>query len=136
MAKKASITKLKKKLDKYFSLYIRLKNADSNGYNYCYTCNKRDYYKYLQCGHFISRKYLATRFDEDNCRPQCPACNVFRYGEQYRFGQKLGTKLAEQLQVKSRSTLKIMAVEYQEKISYYKKIVDKLIKAKANSTEF
>ena len=130
---KHSITKLKKKLDTVFSIFIRLKDADENGYNYCYTCNKRDYYKYLQNGHFISRKYLATRFDEQNCKPQCPACNVFRYGEQYKFGQKLGKKLAEHLQLKSRGTVKIMAVEYLEKIAYYKAAVDKLIKAKVNT---
>lgn len=133
MSKKPSISKLKKKLDKYFSLYIRLKDADNDGYNYCYTCNKKEYYKYLQNGHFISRRYLATRFDEQNCKPQCPACNVFRYGEQYLFGQKLGKKLAEELQLKSKSTVKIMAIEYQEKIAYYKGIVDKLLKQKGNN---
>ena len=133
MKKKPSISKLKKKLDTIFSIYIRLKDADENGYNYCYTCNKKDYYKYLQNGHFISRKYLATRFDEENCKPQCPACNVFRYGEQYLFGQKLGKKLAEALQLKSKTSVKIMAFEYEEKIAYYKTIVDKLLKAKANS---
>jgi|TARA_R110000851_G_C13102234_1_gene568790 hypothetical protein len=136
MAARPSISKLKKQLDKWFSLYIRLKDSDGSGYNYCYTCNKRDYYKYLQNGHFISRRYLATRFDEENCKPQCPACNVFRYGEQYRFGQKLGKKLAESLQLKSKSTIKIMAFEYEEKISYYKSTVNKLIKAKSNNIEF
>ena len=133
MAKKPSITKLKKKLDTIFSIYIRLKDADINGYNYCYTCNKKDYYKYLQNGHFISRKYLATRFDEENCKPQCPACNVFRYGEQYLFGQKLGKKIAEALQLKSKTSVKIMAYEYEEKIAYYKTIVNKLLKEKANN---
>jgi hypothetical protein len=136
MAAKPSISKLKKQLDKWFSLFIRLKTSDSMGYNYCYTCNKKDYYKYLQNGHFISRRYLATRFDEENCKPQCPACNVFRYGEQYIFGQKLGHEIAEKLQLKSKTTIKIMAFEYQEKISYYKSAVNKLLKAKSNNMEF
>ena len=127
------VSKLKKKLDKYFSLFIRLKDADKNGYNFCYTCNKRDYYKYLQNGHFISRKYLATRYEEQNCRPQCPACNVFRYGEQYRFGQKLGKKIAEDLQLKSKTTVKLMAIDYEEKITYYKAAVKKLLKAKVQT---
>tara|TARA_R110000824_G_scaffold272287_1_gene460786 strand:- start:147 stop:533 length:387 start_codon:yes stop_codon:yes gene_type:complete len=125
---KPSISKLKKKLDKYFSLYIRLKTADENGYNFCFTCNKFDHYKNLQNGHFISRKYLSTRFDIENCKPQCPKCNIFCYGEQFIFGQKLGSELAESLQLKSKSTLKIMAHEYEEQISYYKNYVEKILK--------
>ena len=125
---KPSISKLKKKLDKYFSLWIRLKDADSNGYNFCFTCNKFDHYKNLQNGHFISRKYLSTRFDEQNCAPQCPKCNIFCYGEQYLFGQKLGSELAESLQEKSRSTVKIFPYEYEERISYYKNRVEKILK--------
>ena len=125
---KKSISKLKKKLDAIFSKYIRLKNADSNGYNYCFTCNKFDHYKNLQNGHFISRKYLSTRFDEQNCAPQCPKCNIFCFGEQYLFGQKLGKDLAESLQEKSRFTVKIFPHEYEEQITYYQKCVDKFLK--------
>lgn len=55
---------LKKLLDSIFSVYIRQKYPAE-----CYTCGKKDVS--LQCGHFISRSYLATRFDENNCRPQC-----------------------------------------------------------------
>jgi hypothetical protein len=124
---KPKISKLKKNLDAIFSKYIRLKDADQNGYNYCYTCNKFDHYKSLQNGHFISRKHLATRFDVENCKPQCPKCNVFCYGEQYLFSKKLGAELSEKLLIKSKSTLKIMAFEYEEKISYYKNLVDKIL---------
>jgi len=123
------ISKLKKKLDAVFSKYVRLKDADENGFNYCFTCHKFDHYKNLQNGHFISRKYLSTRFDLENCRPQCPSCNIFRYGEQYLFGQKLGSEIAEALQLKSKSTVKIMAHEYEEQISYYKKLVDKILRS-------
>lgn len=130
------ISKLKKKLDQQFSYYIRLKDADDNGYNYCYTCNKFDFWKNLQCGHFISRKHLATRFDENNCKPQCPACNVFRYGEQYKFGQKLGKELAESLQIKSKGILKISKVEYTELISYYKAKVENFLTDQANTYNF
>tara|TARA_R110000787_G_scaffold156160_2_gene270058 strand:- start:1184 stop:1585 length:402 start_codon:yes stop_codon:yes gene_type:complete len=131
-----TISKLKKKLDQQFSLFIRLKDADDNGYNYCFTCNKFDHYKGLQCGHFVSRKYTATRFDEQNCKPQCPGCNIFRYGEQYKFGQKLGHDLAEELHTKSRSTVKIMAYEYKEKITYYKDLVKNLLDRQNKTGEF
>lgn len=127
MAVKKSISKLKKELDKWYSLYIRLKDA-VNGYNFCYTCNKRDYFTKLQNGHFISRKYLSTRYLDDNCKPQCPGCNVFKYGNIYLYTKKLGPELSEELYLKSKQTVKIMRHEYEEKITYYKKAVNKLKK--------
>ena len=86
--KKVSRKNLIKKLDQVFSLYIRLRYA-TNEITECYTCGKVDHYKKLQCGHFMSRKYYATRWDEDNCQVQCYSCNVMRYGEQYKFGLRL-----------------------------------------------
>ena len=129
-----TISKLKKKLDTIFSLYIRLRSADDNGNNQCCTCGKIDNWRNLQCGHFVSRKYLATRFHEANCFPQCLSCNVFRYGEQWKFGQfldrNLGEGVSEELVILGHSTLKMSRAEYEEKISYYKATVDKLKKQK------
>ena len=63
---------------------------------------------------------------------QCPACNVFRYGEQYKFGLgldgKYGEGTAEELECLARTTIKIGRVDYEEKISYYKSIVKNLKK--------
>jgi hypothetical protein len=74
--KKLTRSKLIKKLDKVFSLYIRLRFA-KNEIAQCFTCGKKDHYKRLQCGHFQSRKYYSTRWDEINCQVQCAGCNVF-----------------------------------------------------------
>ena len=90
-----TLSKLKKDLDKWFSLYIRLRYADGNGYTECYTCGKIDHYKKMQCGHFLSRRYHTTRWNTTNCQVQCVGCNMFRAGEQYKFGLKLGTKKAK-----------------------------------------
>jgi len=129
-----TITKLKKKLDTIFSLYIRLRSADDNGNNQCCTCGKIDNWRNLQCGHFVSRRYLATRFHEANCFPQCVSCNVFKYGEQWKFGQFLdrnfGDGVSEELVILGHSTLKISRADYEEKISYYKSVVEKLKKEK------
>ena len=129
-----SISKLKKELDTIFSTYIRIVNADDKGNNQCCTCGKIDNWRNLQCGHFVSRRYLATRFHEANCFPQCVSCNVFKYGEQWKFGQFLdrnfGDGISEELVILGHSTLKISRVEYEEKISYYKATVDKLKKQK------
>ena len=81
-----TISKLKKELDTIFSIFIRLRDATDTGLCQCFTCGCVKHYKSgMQCGHFQSRRFLATRFDEHNCAPQCVACNMFRGGEQFKF---------------------------------------------------
>jgi hypothetical protein len=118
MAKKVSRKSLVEKLDKVFSIYIRRRYA-INDIAKCVTCGKEDNWKSLQCGHFMSRKHLSTRWNEDNCQVQCAGCNVFRYGEQYKFSLYLGDKLSEQLHIQSKQICKFTDVELQEKIDYY-----------------
>jgi len=129
---KKTISKLKKELDKWFSLYIRLREANEYGYCQCFTCGKVGHYKTggMQNGHFQSRKHMATRFDEENCQVQCVACNMFRQGEQFKFGMNLDAKYgegkAEELEFLARTIHKVSRVEYEEQISYYKNLVENL----------
>jgi len=129
---KKTISKLKKELDKWFSLYIRLRDANEYGMVQCFTCGiVRGYKDGMQNGHFQSRKHLATRFSEDgNCEVQCLKCNIFDSGQQYLFSlrldEKYGEGRAEELEQLARTTLKISRVEYEEKISYYKNLVENL----------
>ena len=129
-----TISKLKKELDKWFSLYIRLRDCNEYGMVQCFTSGRVYHYKSMHAGHFMSRKRLATRWCETNVQPQSPADNLFGQGEQYRFGlhldAKYGEGTAEEIQFKSRTTLKMSRVEYEEKISYYKEIVKNLKKEK------
>jgi len=130
-----SISKLKKELDKWFSLYIRLRDATDEGLCQCFTCGKVSHYKTgMQNGHFQSRSFLSTRFDEENCQPQCVGCNMFKQGEQYKFAlaldAKYGEGTAEELQFKARQTIKLSRVDYEDKISYYKSLVENLKKEK------
>ena len=130
MAKKSKRKKLIEKLDTIFSQYIRLREAVGD-WAECFTCGKKDHWKKLQNGHFQSRKHYSTRWHELNCQVQCKGCNVFRYGEQYKFSialdAKYGSGTAEEMLVTSRETCKIMDVELEDKIKYYKNLVDKLI---------
>ena len=130
-----SISKLKKELDKWFSLYIRLRDATECGMVECFTCGRiKNYKSGMQNGHFQSRTFLATRFNEKNCQPQCVGCNMFKGGEQYQFAIQLEVKYgkgtAEKLRLKTKETIKISRIEYEEKITYYKSCVDKLKKEK------
>ena len=134
MKKKKTISKLKKELDQIFSIYIRIRECSDTGAAVCFTCGKMAHYKTLQNGHFQSRRFMATRFDEENCQVQCVKCNMYSQGEQYKFGLALDVKYgegtAEELEHISRSILKISRIDYEEKISYYKSLVDKLKKEK------
>ena len=129
-----TISKLKKELDKWFSLFIRLRDATSEGLVQCITSGRTYHYKNIHAGHFISRRHLATRWCELNVSAQSAADNLFGQGEQYKFGlaldNKYGEGTAEELQYKSRQTVKMSRIDYEDKISYYKEAVEKLKKEK------
>ena len=119
-----------KRLDIVFSLYIRLRQADNEMVE-CFTCGKISHFKRgMQCGHFMSRKHYATRWDAANCQVQCYACNVMRYGEQYKFGLKLedlfGKGIAEDLLQKSRTTVKYSNDDLESLITYYNNLLNDL----------
>jgi len=127
LKKKLSRSKIVKKLDTVFSIYIRQKES-VNDIATCFTCGKQDHWKKLQNGHFQSRKHYSTRWDETNCQVQCAGCNVFRYGEQYKFSlgldQKYGEGTAEMLLIKAKQVFKISDDELEDLINKYKSIVE------------
>ena len=132
---KKTVSKLKKELDKWFSLFIRLREANEYGMVQCFTCGKVAHYKDgMQNGHFQSRRHLSTRFDEENCQVQCIKCNMFSQGEQFKFGihldAKYGEGTAEYLASVARLQRKVTRADYEEKISYYKDCVNNLKKEK------
>jgi len=127
--KKVSRSKLVKKLDTIFSKYIRLKNSVDEKAT-CFTCGKVDHWKKLQNGHFQSRKHYSTRWDEVNCQVQCAGCNVFKYGEQYKFSVNLDAKYgqgtAEDLSIKAQQIIKLSNFEIEDMIKKYKNLVDSM----------
>ena len=127
--KKLTRSKLVKKLDAVFSQYIRLSASDKDGNCTCVTCGKVAHWKGegQQSWHFQSRRHYATRWDEDNVKVQCSSCNVFRYGEQYKFSLYLGKKLSQKLLDKSRIITKFTSAELEEMVEHYSKEVKNLI---------
>ena len=106
----------KKKADKYFSLYIRTKES-RNGVCRCITCGEWHAIDKIHLGHFMSRRYQSTRYDEKNCAPQCAYCNTFNQGEQFRFGQWInktyGEGTAEKLEQKSKMICKRTQADFE-----------------------
>ena len=129
MAKKKTLKYWKTKIDKPFHEYIRRVNVNSEGYGKCISCNKGIHFSESDCGHFITRGALATRWDEDNVNLQCRKCNRFEYGRQFEYSLAIGTELAEQLLVKSKQIFKLSEPEYQE---IYEKYRDLLAEIKQN----
>lgn len=122
--------RLVQNLDKVFSEYIRRKDTNFHGETECYTCGKRDHWKKLQCGHFQSRRHYSTRWSIDNCKVQCSACNVFRAGEQYKFGLRLnkenGKDFTEKISEQARQIVKFSDDDLREKIKYFKNLIQSM----------
>lgn len=94
-----SISKLVKALDTVFSRFIRLKYA-KNGIVFCYTCGHFTHWKKIHAGHFISRYYKETRWNENNVRPQCFMCNIYKKGDTVKFRINLIQEIGENEVVK------------------------------------
>ena len=125
-----TISKLKKKLDVLFSQYIRRRNADHLGRVKCFTCGIEKHWKEQQAGHFQSRSHHSTRWDEVNVQVQCVKCNMFRQGEQYKFGlyldDRFGDGTAEELENRAKTIVKLNRVDYEEAIERYKQKIKEL----------
>ena len=118
---KNGLKKAKAKADRYFSAYIRKRDENKP----CITCGK---YSKKDAGHFISRRFEATRFDEKNVHGQCIKCNRFEYGNQYEHGKAIdrlyGDGTADFLLQRSKMLCKRSAMDYEYIAQEYKQKVN------------
>lgn len=120
-------------LDKWFSLYVRLRDSFvSNGELYfrCISCGKIKPYEEADCGHYINRGHMSTRFDEDNCHAQCRFCNRFDEGNIYSYRMRLIEKIGESrvllLEYKKNQACKLGDFELRALVGHYKSEVKRL----------
>lgn len=131
---KPSRSKLIEKLDNIFSKYIRIKYSN-HGYCHCISCGRIHSWKDIQNGHYMSRRYLSTRWSEDNCRPQCVACNIFNQGniQAYRVAliKEIGEQRVNLIEARARQeTCKYSEFELTTMIDHYTKEVKRIAKEK------
>lgn len=111
------------KLDKVFSLFIRLRDSDHRGIGRCISCGKSVHYKNADAGHYVSRSHTSTRWDEQNVNLQCKECNQIHYGAltDYANGlvRKYGEAILEVLSHRKQKTIKVSKNEMQELIKLY-----------------
>lgn len=129
MRKKSQKT-LIRKLDEVFSRYIRLRDADEHGYIRCISCGKIHHFSEMDCGHFINRSHMATRYDEQNCNGQCRSCNRFDEGNNIGYTRgliaKYGPQVIDLLYIKKNTIKKWDCFELETLIAHYQKEVKKL----------
>lgn len=122
------------KLDKMFSLYVRLRDSNANGYFYCISCGQMKSWYDADCGHYFSRSRMNTRFDEENAHSECKACNRFSsdHLDGYRTNliRKIGEDAYEKLRIRANMTRRWTEFELEELIKYYKAKAKELAKGK------
>ena len=125
-----AVPKLKEKLDRVFSQYIRLRDSDDNGYCRCISCGSIHFWKDIHNGHYVNRGHMGTRFSERNCNAQCVKCNMFDEGNVIGYTRglirKYGVKVIDELEVKKHSYSKLTTTEYRILIDHYTEKVDVL----------
>lgn len=118
------------KLDKVFSEYIRLRDTNEDGMFTCISCNRILPYEMADCGHYINKKHMSTRFSEKNCNAQCRSCNRYDEGNMqgYRRGliAKYGDTVVVMLESMKNKMNKISEFEYMKMIDHYQKEVKRL----------
>ena len=123
-----------RKLDDVFSLYIRLRDSKPYGFKAfrCISCGKIKPFEQADCGHYFSRRHMATRFDEENCHCECRACNRFSAdhldGYLRNLTKKIGEQRVELLRWKHTQTKHWTDFELKELIKYYKARIEMLKK--------
>ena len=127
---KSKSNSLKNKLDAVFSEFIRLRD----GTFVCISCGRLLPYDQADCGHYINRKHMSTRFSEKNCNAQCRSCNRFDEGniQGYRRGlvAKYGESVVLMLEASKNQINKLSEFEYKAMIDHYRKEVKRLKKEK------
>jgi len=87
VSKHLSLPKLKAKAWRLFSVYVRTRWADKDGYVKCVTCGVDKHWKELHAGHFFEKSTcnLPGYFSESGVHPQCPQCNLFKSGNKDQY---------------------------------------------------
>lgn len=122
-------SRIKKKLDKVFSRYIRLKESDGVCCT-CVTCGKQDLIKNMQAGHYKSRIYMALRYDERNVHPQCKSCNIFGHGKLDLYAlyliDRYGVEILQEFEDMIKEPCKLSTDYLKSKIEYYEQQVKEM----------
>lgn len=124
--KPQTVARLKKKLDTVFAQYIRQRDSRYDGQFQCISCLQTKPVSMMHAGHFYSRTFTATRWDEANINGQCSACNTFKHGNllEYRKGMisKWGQEVVDELERLHNQPFKLDRQWLEDKIKHYQNL--------------
>ena len=132
MKTKSSYSLQLRKADTAFSAYVRARDEIDGGLFRCPTCGRTLPIEQADAGHYISRRFMAVRFDEVNVNAQCRSCNRFKEGAHFLYRawlvEKHGAGEVELLERLAQSTggysafdLSLLAVQFKERLAALKK---------------
>lgn len=119
--KRFSRSNLTKEADRVYSLYIRSRDIGKP----CITC-WAPWQENFQCGHFLSRRHLSTRWEEKNWHWQCPKCNLWGAWEQFLHSKAIDSLYGEGTADRLQELSQILTTTDQEILEYIQKYYEKL----------
>lgn len=131
-ARKPSKSSLVAKLDKVFSMYIRLRDSRQYGFKFfrCISCGRILPFEQCDAGHYFSRRNMSIRFSENNVHGECRHCNRFSadhlIGFERNLRKKIGDKEMSRLYIQAHQIKKWSDFELQEMIKYYQNLINVL----------
>ena len=118
-------------LDIVFSQFIRLRDANENGYITCPCCGVVNYWTDCDNMHFMPRIHKNTRYSEENCYGGCRTCNELKAGNLQAYGEfieKMRPGGVELLEEQARVQYSYTLSEIKALISHYSKEVSRMKK--------
>ena len=116
--KQKSVAKLREEAAVLLQRLVRMKAADADGLAQCVTCGKKQHYKDMDGGHFISRRWTATKLVEENIHVQCKGCNQYASGRYDDYTLYMvdtyGIEMVRELNQKKRELCKQNRIELED----------------------
>ena len=123
---------LKREADEVHSKCVRLEET-KDGYGICVSCGRLVPYDQLDCGHFMSRSHMSTRYEFKNTHIQCISCNRFHEGVKEVYAlwliEKYGPGIIEELTAMAQEIKQWQPYQLEELITDRKNKIKELEKS-------
>lgn len=127
-----SIAKLKEVANDLCSVYVRRRDADSQGMVQCYTCPRVRHWKQMHAGHLIPGRGNSILLDATGMRPQCRECNcegrgmpdIFMAHLQEDLGVFAAERIHDDLRFRSKKPYSYKREELEALIEWFKRKID------------
>lgn len=103
---------------KWFSIMIRLRDADEYGLVTCITCSHRGHWRTFDAGHFLPKgSYKGVKWNEKNVHAQCGQCNCFNEGNRLKYREvmlkRYGFAVVDMLEIAGKGSSKLSLFDFQ-----------------------